>query len=116
MPKDTISLTFNSRIPYTVTRDVRLKSGKVISDVRLNVERVYRDKETRQYHIHAWNVDIPFEDTLHAEEILEVCKVMDLYTIRIADWLKTKGHILHRKPRRGSMPLDMQGLLPEHER
>lgn len=112
MPKDTISLTFNSRIPYSVTRHVRLKSGKVVSDVRLNVEHVYRDKETRQYHIEAWNIDIPFEDTLDSDEILEVCKAMDLYTIRIADWLKGKGHIMDRKPRYASDTLDTQRFLP----
>lgn len=96
MPKDTKSLTFHSLVPYTVTRDVRLRDGTVIEGVKVNVEHVYRDKKTREYDIEAWNVDIPNADELDDEVIEEICLYTDDFVLRLAHWLETPGHIAHR--------------------
>lgn len=106
MPKDTISLTFHSRVPYTVTRDVRLHDGTLIEGVKVNVEHVYRDakardtedprKISRVYDIEAWNVDIPNSDELDDEVINEVCHITDNFVLRLAGWLEGRGHIAHR--------------------
>lgn len=106
MPKDTISLTFHSRVPYTVTRDVRLQDGTVIKAVKVNVEHVYKDAKTRDkddptkvsrvYEIEAWNVDIPNADELDDEVINEICHYTDDFVLHLAHWLETPGHIAHR--------------------
>lgn len=106
MPKPTITVTFLTRAPYTLTRDVRLSDGTLVEGVGIHVERVHQKGKARdpnrEYGIEAFAYDVPHEVDLEQEQLNELFDILDDFVLKVEWWLEggdnptTANHVIDR--------------------